>query len=102
MPEKKIAVFGLKPINIGPKTVAPNIASTCCRPTRMVCPHGSRSSGAMMPSFFGVQLVKYPCFSAVAMQFVLLRKILDCCLLIISFHTSNMLGGMERNEHLIL
>ena len=40
MPEKKIATFGSKPIRSGASTVAPNIATTCCRPTRMVGPVG--------------------------------------------------------------
>src|SRR5690242_6388244 len=80
MPEKKIAVLGLKPMRIGPKTVAPNMASTCCRPTRIVCPQGRRSSGAMTPPVFTVQLGKYPRFSAVAIlvsSFVLNKN--DSC-----------------------
>src|SRR5579859_1909489 len=68
IPEKKMAVFGLKPIRIGAKTVAPNMASTCCKPTKMDCPQGKRSSGAMMPSFFRVQPEKYPRFSTAAIQ----------------------------------
>src|SRR5438094_2598665 len=73
IPEKKMAVFGSKPIIIGPRTVAPNIASTCCNPTKMDCPQGSLSSGAIIPSFLRDQRGKYPCFSAVAMTSVLLR-----------------------------
>src|SRR6266567_3059618 len=72
IPEKKIAVFGLKPIIIGARTVAPNMASTCCRPTKIVCPQGSLSSGAMIPSFLRVQPVKYPRFSTVAMRYLIL------------------------------
>src|SRR5690348_17548366 len=36
-----------RPIRIGASTLAPNIATTCCRPSAVVCPHGRRSSGAM-------------------------------------------------------
>src|SRR6266852_2629657 len=61
IPEKKIAVLGLKPMIMGARTVAPNMASTCCRPRKMDCPQGSRSSGAMMPPALGVQPVKYLC-----------------------------------------
>src|SRR5207237_10098024 len=63
MPEKKIAVLGSKPMSKGPRTVEPNIASTCCRPTKMGCPQGSRSSGAMTPSVFSLQLGRYACIS---------------------------------------
>src|SRR5579875_1999902 len=68
LPEKKMAVFGSKPIKRGPSTVEPNMASTCCRPTSMDCPQGSRSSGAMMPPLLRVHPVKYPCFSTVAIK----------------------------------
>src|SRR6266702_4563306 len=65
---EKIAVFGLKPMMMGARTVAPNMASTCCKPRKMDCPQGSRSSGAMMPPVLGVQPVKYPCLSTVAIH----------------------------------
>ena len=45
MPLKKMTVFALKPKISGTKTVAPNIAITCWMPRRIVCGHGSRSSG---------------------------------------------------------
>ena len=58
MPEKKIATFGSKPISSGASTVAPNIATTCCSPTRMVGPVGRRSSGRITPSRLIVQTMK--------------------------------------------
>ena len=50
MPEKKIAVFGSKPMRIGASTVAPNMAKMCCRPSATDWAAGGRSSGAMIPS----------------------------------------------------
>src|SRR3954469_16239651 len=46
-----------KPIRIGHSTLAPNIATTCCSPSAIVCGHGRRSSGAPMgPSAAGFSL----------------------------------------------
>ena len=50
MPEKKIAVFGLKPMITGARTVAPNMAKMCWAPRASDCAAGGRSSGAMIPS----------------------------------------------------
>src|SRR6516165_3569411 len=41
-----IAILGSKPISNGARTVEPNIATTCCIPSAMVCGQGRRSSGA--------------------------------------------------------
>jgi hypothetical protein len=59
---------------MGARTVAPNMASTCCRPTKIVCPQGSRSSGAMIPSFLRVQPVKYPRLSVVSVAMIILLE----------------------------
>src|SRR5476649_1344896 len=40
------AMLGSKPISSGARIVEPNIATTCCRPSAVVCGHGRRSSGA--------------------------------------------------------
>ncbi len=45
MPEKKIAVLALKPMSIGPNTVAPNMATTCWIAAKMFGMGGSDSSG---------------------------------------------------------
>jgi hypothetical protein len=56
IPEKRIATFGSNPISSGHSTVAPNITMACCSPAMIVCPVGSRSSGAMTPPrVFSVQ-----------------------------------------------
>src|SRR5690348_9317898 len=55
-PEKKIAVLTGNPMSRGATTVAPNIASACCRPSAIVLPQGSRSSGAITPDDFTRQL----------------------------------------------
>ena len=44
IPEKKSVVVGEKPVMIGTKKVAPNIAAICCKPTPMVRGHVRRSS----------------------------------------------------------
>jgi hypothetical protein len=44
IPEKKRVVVGGKPVMIGTKNVAPNIAAMCCRPTPMVRGQVRRSS----------------------------------------------------------
>src|SRR5215467_10225499 len=54
MPDIRIATFGSNPIKSGARTVAPNIATTCCRPSAIVCGQGRRSSGAITPSVFCV------------------------------------------------
>ena len=59
MPEKRIATLGSKPISSGASTVAPNIATTCCRPSASVGPAGRRSSGAITPDVRVVQRGKY-------------------------------------------
>ena len=41
-----LATFASNPINRGASTVAPNIATTCCTPSAIVCGQASRSSGA--------------------------------------------------------
>ena len=43
-PEKKSVVVGEKPVMIGTKKVAPNIAAICCKPTPMVRGQVRRSS----------------------------------------------------------
>ena len=48
-PEKKSVVVGGKPVMIGTKKVAPNIAAMCCSPVPMVRGQESRSSGAITP-----------------------------------------------------
>src|SRR2546428_13961965 len=76
--EKKSEGVGLKARMMGAKTVDPNMASTCCRPTKMVCPQGSRSSGAMIPSVLRVQPVRYPGFSVtVAMNCPAFQNVLQ-------------------------
>lgn len=49
MPEKRIVVAGGNPVSSGTRTVAPNMATTCCRPIPMVRGHESRSSGITTP-----------------------------------------------------
>jgi hypothetical protein len=44
IPEKNRVVVGGKPVMIGTKKVAPNIAAMCCRPTPMVRGQVRRSS----------------------------------------------------------
>src|SRR5882757_2275005 len=54
------AMLGSKPISRGARIVDPNIATTCCRPSAVVCGHGRRSSGATTPpstGCFTVQLI---------------------------------------------
>src|SRR5215211_2381310 len=46
MPLVRTTRFESKPMSKGARTVAPNIATTCCSPSRMLCSHGRRSSGA--------------------------------------------------------
>src|SRR5919202_1782361 len=46
------ARFRSKPMIRGATTVAPNMASTCCRPSAMVPGQGKRSSGAIKPVRF--------------------------------------------------
>ena len=43
-PEKKSVVVGGKPVMIGTKKVAPNMAAICCKPTPMVRGQLRRSS----------------------------------------------------------
>src|SRR5689334_7731210 len=59
MPENSTATFGLKPIKSGASTVEPNIATTCCRPSAMLCGAGNRSSGATTPLVRSVHCGKY-------------------------------------------
>src|SRR5882757_127874 len=47
------AMLGSKPISRGARIVDPNIATTCCRPSAVVCGHGRRSSGATTPPSTG-------------------------------------------------
>jgi hypothetical protein len=44
IPEKKRVVVGEKPVMIGTRNVAPNIAAICCRPTPIVRGQVSLSS----------------------------------------------------------
>jgi hypothetical protein len=44
MPEKNSVVVGGKPVMIGTKNVAPNIAAMCCMPIPIVLGQVSRSS----------------------------------------------------------
>src|SRR5436190_23469985 len=54
MPLISTQTLGSKPIRIGASTVEPNMATTCCRPSAVVCGHGRRSSGATtVPSAAG-------------------------------------------------
>jgi hypothetical protein len=55
MPENRIETFGSKPMRRGARTVAPNMATTCCSPTTTVAPAGSRSSGMTTPSVLRLQ-----------------------------------------------
>src|SRR4051812_15948406 len=49
--------LGSKPSRIGHSTLAPNMATTCCRPRAVVCGQGRRSSGATtVPSAAGFSL----------------------------------------------
>ena len=50
MPENRIDDVRVEAHEDGASTVAPNMATTCCRPTIIVWPVGRRSSGMMMPS----------------------------------------------------
>jgi len=67
IPEKRIATFGSNPIKSGARTVEPNIATTCCRPSARVCGSGRRSSGAITPSVRSFQCGKYEASRSVAM-----------------------------------
>jgi len=49
IPEKKRVVVGEKPVMIGTRNVAPNIAAICCRPTPIVRGHVSLSSVETTP-----------------------------------------------------
>jgi hypothetical protein len=55
MPDIRIATSASNPPRSGARAVAPNIATTCCRPRATVCGQGSRSSGAIAPSVLSVQ-----------------------------------------------
>jgi hypothetical protein len=50
IPEKKSVVVGEKPVMIGTRNVAPNIAAICCRPTPIVRGQVSLSSVETTPS----------------------------------------------------
>ena len=63
IPEKKSVVVGGKPVMIGTKKVAPNIAAICCKPTPMVRGQVKRSSvettsptATLLPSPWSFQL----------------------------------------------
>lgn len=43
IPEERRATAGLKPVRNGTKTVAPNIAKTCCKPSGIAWARGSFS-----------------------------------------------------------
>lgn len=47
-PEKNSVVVAGKPVRIGTRNVAPNIATTCWRPSPIVAGQASRSSGRTM------------------------------------------------------
>jgi hypothetical protein len=49
IPEKKRVVVGEKPVMIGTRNVAPNIAAICCRPTPIVRGQVSLSSVETTP-----------------------------------------------------
>ena len=54
-PEKNRVVAGGKPVRIGTRKVAPNIATTCCAPMPMVIGQARRSLGATTEPGFTVR-----------------------------------------------